>query len=272
MAALLEGPEPSNEMAQLIELGLNHEQQHQELLLTDIKHAFGLNPTRPPTKARPSSALACRAQAGWVELPPGIYESGAGEDGFAFDSERPRHRHYVHSCRVATQPVTCRDYLEFMSADGYRRSEFWLSDGWATVQARGLGGPALLEAMRRGLAHLPAGRRRRSETRRSGPASQLLRGIGLCRLARPAPADRVRVGGRRRPIRHRQDGRRGGLGMDLQRLSALSGVPAAPGAVGEYNGKFMSGQMVLGARPGRRRGGTPGRPTGTSSRLPPAGR
>ena len=245
MAALLEGAELSDEIAQLVELGLNHEQQHQELLLTDIKHAFGLNPTRPAYQNAPELGTRLSDKAGWVELPPGIYESGAGEDGFSFDSERPRHRHYVHSCRVATQPVTCRDYLEFMSADGYRRSEHWLSDGWATVKREGWEAPLYW-------------------TQCDGDWRVFrLNGEGAVKLDDPVQhlsfyeaSAYAAWRGRRLPTEFEWEVAAALHGIDGMGVGAVwewtssaylpyPGFRPAPGAVGEYNGKFMSGQMVL---------------------------
>jgi ergothioneine biosynthesis protein EgtB len=245
MAALLGGANPSDEMAQLIELGLHHEQQHQELLLTDIKHAFGLNPTRPAYRSEPELPGRLSGSADWVELPPGIYEAGAGEDGFAFDNERPRHRHYIHSCRVATQPVTCRDYLEFMAADGYRRPEFWLSDGWATVKREGWDAPLYW-------------------TRSEGDWRIFrLDGEGALNLADPVQhlshyeaSAYAAWRGRRLPTEFEWEVAVALGGIDKMGVGAVwewtssaylpyPGFRTAPGAVGEYNGKFMSGQMVL---------------------------
>jgi ergothioneine biosynthesis protein EgtB len=245
MAELIGGRDLPDALAELIELGLHHEQQHQELLLTDIKHAFGLNPTRPAYGAAGERSMRLSGKAGWVELPSGIYEAGAGPDGFAFDNERPRHRHYVQSCRVATQPVTSGEYLEFIEAGGYRRPEFWLSDGWAAVQRDGWAAPLYWTACDDGWRVFR------------------LNGDGPLDLAEPVQhvshyeaSAYAAWRGRRLPTEfewetavtlHGAD--RMGVGAVWEWTSSayspFPGFRTAPGAVGEYNGKFMSGQMVL---------------------------
>jgi ergothioneine biosynthesis protein EgtB len=127
----------------LVELGLHHEQQHQELLLMDIKNVLWSNPLYPAYLGRaiarpatsPSSALA------WVEHPGGLVEVGHDASSFAFDNELPRHRSQLIPFALADRPVSAADWLEFMAEDGYQRPELWLSDGWATVQAQGWRSP-----------------------------------------------------------------------------------------------------------------------------------
>lgn len=128
--------------APLIRLGLNHEQQHQELLLTDLKHAFSLNPLLPAWRA---AGQTCRSEAlalQWQGHEGGLVEIGQGGKGFAFDNEGPRHRHYLQPFELASRPVSCGEYLAFIQDGGYRRPELWLSDGWATVQSQGWTAPA----------------------------------------------------------------------------------------------------------------------------------
>lgn len=120
---------------ELIELGLNHEQQHQELILTDIKHALWSSPLRPEVvsarvSADPSSPLT------WTEIEGGVYAVGHNGNGFAFDNESPRHEVLLQPFRLASRPVTNAEYLEFMQDAGYRRPELWLSDGWDSVCAQ----------------------------------------------------------------------------------------------------------------------------------------
>ena len=133
-----------------VDVGLNHEQQHQELMLTDIKHALSCNPTLPaycdwplPTAATPSNSL-CH----WKTLDEGTREIGwhSGVDpatapGFCYDNELPRHRVFLEPYSIATQPVTCRQYIEFIEDGGYERPELWLSLGWASVQEQGWKAP-----------------------------------------------------------------------------------------------------------------------------------
>ncbi|NID14074.1 ergothioneine biosynthesis protein EgtB [Luteibacter yeojuensis] len=122
----------------LVELGLQHEQQHQELLLTDIKHAFAQNPLEPAYLADAPRPLPVAAQPlRYVPFDEGVVEIGHAGDGFAFDNEGPRHRAYRQAGSLANRPVTNAEYMAFINDGGYRDPMLWLSDGWATVQAEG---------------------------------------------------------------------------------------------------------------------------------------
>ncbi len=120
---------------ELLELGLHHEQQHQELLLTDIKHLFAQNPLAPAYAARPDGSggdpFRERARLEWVACPGGQVDIGHDGRGFSFDNERPRHAILLQPYCLANRLVTCGEYLAFIDDRGYRRPEFWLSDGWA---------------------------------------------------------------------------------------------------------------------------------------------
>jgi ergothioneine biosynthesis protein EgtB len=123
----------------LVELGLNHEQQHQELLLTDLKHAFSCNPLRPAYRdppAPPAAVPATSAPAAWIDYPEGVREIGHAGERFAFDNEGPRHRVFLAAFRLAARPVTNGEYRAFVEDGGYQRPEPWLSDGWAARQAQ----------------------------------------------------------------------------------------------------------------------------------------
>ncbi|MEJ2347112.1 MAG: ergothioneine biosynthesis protein EgtB [Gammaproteobacteria bacterium] len=115
-------------------LGLHHEQQHQELLLTDIKHIFAANPLRPAYRDLPRPAPAADAPLQWCEFEGGLRQIGHDGDGFAFDNETPRHRVYLNDFALGSRLVTNGEYLEFMAAGGYRQPEHWLSEGWSTVR------------------------------------------------------------------------------------------------------------------------------------------
>ncbi len=164
MQALLAdlGESPQGEILALLEVGLNHEQQHQELMLTDLKHMFSLNPLHPvyrPYSAAPSEAIAELAWHGfeenlhWIGTPVEssfddsnaddsiAADSNAADSNFAYDNEGPRHRVFVEAFRIASRLITNGEYLEFMADDGYGRHELWLSDGWATVQEHGWRAP-----------------------------------------------------------------------------------------------------------------------------------
>ncbi len=126
--------------APVIELGLHHEQQHQELILTDAKHLLAGNPLSPAYaegRAAPSSG----ASSGWCEFDGGVREIGAGDDGFAFDNERPRHAALLEPFVLARRAVTNAEFAAFIDDGGYRRPELWLSDGWVTITARGWSAP-----------------------------------------------------------------------------------------------------------------------------------
>jgi dimethylhistidine N-methyltransferase len=250
---------------ELIELGLHHEQQHQELLLMDIKHVLGTNPlrpayrlTRPPTGEDPGPT-------GWSGFEGGLVDIGVDSgSGFGFDNESPRHPEYVAPFELADRLVTAGEWLEFMADGGYRRPELWLSDGWAAVHQHGreaplywerdgagwslytLYGPAKVDptlpvvhvsyyeadayAHWRG-ARLPT----ESEwevaaSNQPGPAAPAV--VLHPQAARPDP-------GRLRQV----------YGSAWQWTSSAylpyPGFRPAAGAVGEYNGKFMVGQQTL---------------------------
>jgi len=119
----------------VIELGFHHEQQHQELLLMDIKHVLSRNPLQPVYAGRPAPVTSGTDPLGWVDVEGGLIEIGHEGDGFRFDNEEPRHRVWLEPYRLADRLVTNGEWLEFMSDNGYRRHEHWLSDGWARVNA-----------------------------------------------------------------------------------------------------------------------------------------
>ncbi|MFM9968131.1 MAG: ergothioneine biosynthesis protein EgtB [Burkholderiales bacterium] len=130
----------------LIELGLNHEQQHQELLLTDLKHLLSLNPLLPVYRDIEPSPPSRMAPLDWVEFAAGVVEVGATAspaDGerFCFDNELPRHKQYLSAYRLATRLVTNGEYLRFIEAGGYREPSYWLSEGWDWVRANAIEQP-----------------------------------------------------------------------------------------------------------------------------------
>ncbi|HJZ18248.1 MAG TPA: ergothioneine biosynthesis protein EgtB, partial [Stellaceae bacterium] len=143
MARLIERvAEPEwGEIATLLELGIHHEQQHQELILMDIKHVFSLNPLLPAYQAPQLQVQAAAHPVSWVDFDGGLKEIGHSGSGFAFDNESPRHKIWLEPFRLAARPVTCGEYLGFIEEAGYSRPEFWLSDGWATVREQGWEAP-----------------------------------------------------------------------------------------------------------------------------------
>jgi ergothioneine biosynthesis protein EgtB len=133
------------ELAPLLELGLNHEQQHQELILTDIKYNLGVNPLRPAYHSLRPPPGPAPPRLAWREHAGGLQSIGHTGAGFAFDNEGPRHTVYLQPFRLADRLVTNGEYLEFVSAGSYRTAPLWLSEGWRTVQERGWQAPLYWE-------------------------------------------------------------------------------------------------------------------------------
>jgi ergothioneine biosynthesis protein EgtB len=266
---LLEPTQPG--LADLITLGLHHEQQHQELLLMDIKHVLSKNPLHPVYLARPPEpADAAPPKAAWIEHDGGPVEVGHRGRGFGFDNEFPVHAVHLTPFGLADRPVTCGEWLSFMEDDGYRRPEFWLSDGWAVVNSLGLEAPLYwvrdpddparwLQFTLSGLrpvdpnepvchvsyyeadafAHwtgmrLPTESEWETIATAHGEGTNLLPDDFLTRSAphpRPAVTDNALFGDT--------------WEWTSSAYAAYPGFRAAPGAVGEYNGKFMVSQYVL---------------------------
>ena len=139
--ALAEPLDREVEVAHNLELGLHHEQQHQELMLTDIKHAFSCNPMLPTYRDGRFANGVAASRPAWVSFDGGIYEIGHDGSAFAYDNESPRHRVLLQDFEIGDRLVTCGDYLKFMNDGGYRRPEFWLSEGWGQVAAGGWQAP-----------------------------------------------------------------------------------------------------------------------------------
>lgn len=137
-------PQENARLTELVRIGLNHEQQHQELILTDIKHVFSVNPLRPAYAAQPPQQASQPQPLAWATFGEGIYEIGyepALDGPFAFDHEGPRHRVFLEPFALADRLVTCREFLEFMEDGGYDRAALWLSEGFALAQAQGWQAP-----------------------------------------------------------------------------------------------------------------------------------
>lgn len=249
-----------------VELGLQHEQQHQELLLTDALALLALNPLAPALRPGKPPATAA-AEAGWMAHPGGEVAIGHDGEGFAFDNETPRHRVTLQPFEVGQRLVTNAEYQAFVDDGGYRRPSLWLSEGWATVQAQGWTGPAYW---------------------RDGGIAFGLHGEAPRDLAAPVmhlsfyeAAAYAEWAGARLPTE-----------FEWEAAAALGTPPAQcfgaawqwtrssydpypryrpwSGAAGEYNGKFMVGQIVL-------RGSSLATPPGHARRsyrnfFPPAAR
>ncbi|HEY8670600.1 MAG TPA: ergothioneine biosynthesis protein EgtB, partial [Terriglobales bacterium] len=144
MSRYVDGGDVDAATAALIELGLNHEQQHQELILTDMKHALWSMPLRPE-KVNEPRAVNDVGPLQWISFEGGVQEVGHAGSGFSFDNETPRHQVLLRPFELTSRLVTNAEYQQFMNDGGYRRPELWLSDGWDTVNAQGWNSPLYWE-------------------------------------------------------------------------------------------------------------------------------
>ena len=226
-------------LAALIELGLNHEEQHQELIVTDLTHLFSRNPVHPASFAG-DDALRDATPLRWIDCPAGIAHIGHAGDGFAFDNEGPRHRVWLERFELAARPVTNGEYQAFIDDGGYRRPELWLSLGWDAVNARGWTAPLYWRCDEGRWRAFGRARIPRSRSARAGLPHQLLRSRCVCAVGRCAAAHRIRMGGRRGT--RGSPNRRTDLRRTLRRIrpmrfwlparSAASARTSAPAAYG----------------------------------------
>ena len=248
-----------------VELGIEHETQHQELLLMDVKYNFSINPLKPAYQRIPATpAVASPPGMGWHEFAGGIVEIGHDGTDFSYDNERPRHQTLLQDFRLGSRLVTNEEYLAFIANGGYQRSDLWLSDGWHTINTRNWQAPLywskvgsnwqqftlsglLALNLHEPIAHLSyyeadafarwAGKRLPTEAEWE-------------HVAAPRPIEgNFLDSGRLHPQPARQSGLTQLYG-DLwewtqSAYSPYSGFRPLPGTLGEYNGKFMIDQMVL---------------------------
>jgi ergothioneine biosynthesis protein EgtB len=248
-----EGARAWDEIAPLLELGLHHEQQHQELILTDILHALSCNPLLPAYQRSDSPALrlaTATPELEWIDMPEGLAEVGHAGRGFAFDNETPRHTVHLGPYRIADRLVTCGEYAQFVSDGGYQRPQLWLSDGWAAVQAGGWKAPAYWIAP--------------GDTRAAATHWQVFGLNGVRPLDPAAPVSQLSFyeaaayaewAGARLPTEFEWEAAFHAPGITQMTghvwqwtrssYDPYPGFHPLSGAVGEYNGKFMVGQLVL---------------------------
>lgn len=255
------------EALDLIELGLNHEEQHQELILTDLKHLLSLNPLAPayvPGIAAPASGTS---KSSWIGFPGGVRTVGAPEGRFHFDNEGPVHQVLLQPYEFASNPVTCGEYLAFIADGGYRRPELWLSLGWDLVRSQGWTAPFYWRDT--------AGDRVEFTLQGSQPIDA---SAPVCHLSYFEADAYARWAGARLPTEFEWEVAAATQPVDGNLLESNTlhpcaappscgggpaqmfgdvwewtqssyapypGYRAAPGAVGEYNGKFMCNQYVL---------------------------
>lgn len=262
------GDEP--EIAALMTLGLHHEQQHQELLLTDLKYNLAINPLYPAYREDLAQSDQTAPALAFVEFAGGLHDigyqaSGTAFDQFAFDNEGPRHRVYINDFALANRPVTNGEYLEFVADGGYQTAQHWLSEGWATVQREGWQAPLYWQKQASdwwvmtlgGLRPLKVNEPVTHLSYFEAEAYAQWRG---CRLPTEAEweiaAAHVPLQGNLlssdalHPQPAQGDGPLHQLYGDTWEWTQSAYLPypgfrTAPGAVGEYNGKFMCNQMVL---------------------------
>ena len=258
------------ELLNVIEIGIHHEQQHQELMLMDIKHAFSCNPLRPAYRELPTTVEVDVSRLGWIPFESKLEWMGHDSSGFAFDNEKPRHQTYVESFQIADRLITCCEYLNFVDDGGYDRPELWLSDGWNIVQTQNWKAPLYWQ---REAAHWRimtlAGMR---ELNQSEPVSHVsyyeadafARWMG-CWLPRESSWE---AAASEKPLptegnfieqdylqplppqpQHLPEDPAQMFGdlweWTCSPYSPYPGYRADEGALGEYNGKFMCNQMVL---------------------------
>lgn len=257
---------PWPEILQRLEIGLNHEQQHQELLLTDIKRNFYANPLRPVYRDDlPLPPVRRRPAIQWLEFEGGVRRIGHVGEGFSYDNESPRHNVYLQPFRLASRPVTNGEFLAFIESGGYRNPALWLSDGWARLQQEGWNAPLYWERQDGEWWHFTL-----------GGMAPLNPDEPVCHVSHYEAAAYAAWAGCRLPTEAEwevaaedctQEGNLRETGYlqpivapasegllqlygDVWEHTASAYLPypgyrAAEGALGEYNGKFMCNQMVL---------------------------
>lgn len=246
-------------------LGLNHEQQHQELLLTDIKYNFAYNPLKPAYAELPQAPQTDAPPLQWLTFEGGVQSIGYNEDGFCYDNETPRHKTYFDNFQLASRPVTNSEFIEFIHAGGYKNPEFWLSDAWKVVCQQSWNAPLYWQQEDNRWFYMTLAGMRPIDM--NAPVSHVsyFEAAAFARWANkrlPTEAEWELAAstlpiegnfvdnGYLQPIASPQNASLLQMFGDVWEWTQSPYVPypgykQAHGPLGEYNGKFMSSQMVL---------------------------
>lgn len=234
------GQELSDELAGLIELGLNHEQQHQELLITDLKYTLSHNPLYPVYDDNFSLINNKNSVEGFTRIDEGVYKIGHQGGGFCYDNELGRHKTYIHEFEIGNTLVTYGEFIDFINDDGYKRFEFWLDDGWAWVNENHIRSPLYWHLLGKEWHHYTLQGLQPIEP------DNILCHINFYEASAFAEWKKMRL-----PTEFEwevaSDSLDWGSRWEWTNSAYLPypGFAKAEGAIGEYNGKFMVNQMVL---------------------------
>jgi ergothioneine biosynthesis protein EgtB len=244
VAELIETTQNRDSVIPIVEIGLHHEQQHQELMLTDLLHAFAQNATHPAYDPHWQWPQGERSTTGEDTLVAGIHMIGHDGAGFSFDNERPAHQVLLQPVRIARALVTNGEWLEFMADGGYTTPSLWLSDGWATVEAQGWNAPGYWQHADGAWFSMTLGGFRPVD-----PAAP------VCHISYYEADAFARWAGKHLPSESEWEVAATAGALDdafgtvwqwtRSAYSPYPGYQAESGALGEYNGKFMVNQMVL---------------------------